>query len=134
MAPKRKAAAATASKAAASAPKKAKAAKIEKAIEAAPAAAGSSDGKNLSLIIEAWANKLEKALKEAVPDSVVVINPEKPRKGCFEVRDADSTKTYVSLLVRPTLPAASTDMPRPFTKLKALDIEALAQEIADGTA
>ncbi len=54
MAPKRKAAAATASKAAASAPKKAKAAKVDKAIEAAPSNTGSSDGKNLSLIIEAW--------------------------------------------------------------------------------
>ncbi|KAK9904996.1 hypothetical protein WJX75_007389 [Coccomyxa subellipsoidea] len=74
-------------------------------------------------LVSCRATKLEKALKEAVPGSVVVINPEKPRKGCFEVRDADGTKTYVSLL----------DMPRPFTKLKALDIEALAQEIADGS-
>lgn len=49
---------------------------------------------------------------------VASINPEKPRKGCFEVRDAAGTK-YVSLL----------DMPRPFTKLKALDVEGLAASI-----
>lgn len=51
---------------------------------------------------------------------MVSINPEKPRKGCFEVRDTEGGKTYVSLL----------DMPRPFTKLKALDIDELAKEIA----
>ncbi|CAL8464287.1 g3822 [Coccomyxa elongata] len=70
------------------------------------------------------ATKLEKALKEALPDAVVSVNPEKPRKGCFEVRDADGGKTYVSLL----------DMPRPFTKLKALDIDELAKEIAGASA
>lgn len=49
------------------------------------------------------------------------INPEKPRKGCFEVRGPGG-KVFVSLL----------DMPRPFTKLKALDIEALAKEVVAG--
>lgn len=48
----------------------------------------------------------------------VSINTEKPRKGAFEVRCGG--QTFVSLL----------DMPRPFTKLKALDIEAIAEEIA----
>lgn len=54
MAPKRKAAAVTTAKASTSTVKKAKAAKVEKTPDVAPAAAGSSDGKNLSLIIEAW--------------------------------------------------------------------------------
>ena len=41
----------------------------------------------------------------------VTINPEKPRKGCFEVRvNGDAV---LSLM----------DMPRPFTKLKALDFD-----------
>lgn len=55
---------------------------------------------------------------EAAPAATVSINPDKPRKGCFEVRGGG--KTFVSLL----------DMPRPFTKLKALDIDALAAEVA----
>jgi len=59
-------------------------------------------------------------LKEAVKDLEVSVNPDKPRKGCFEVREADG-KTFVSLL----------DMPRPFTKLKALEVEKLAEEIAE---
>ncbi|KAL6748002.1 Seleno protein H [Haematococcus lacustris] len=87
----------------------------------APAAAeGASAGR--SLVIEAWyvgATKLEKLLKEALPGVVVSINPDKPRKGCFEVREGEDVK-HVSLL----------DMPRPFTKLKELDLEALAADIA----
>ncbi|KAK9837337.1 hypothetical protein WJX81_007378 [Elliptochloris bilobata] len=59
----------------------------------------------------------------ANPDLVVSVNPVKPRKGCFEVRDA-SGKMYVSLL----------DLPRPFTKLKALDLDELAATIAAGSA
>ena len=84
-----------------------------------------------------------------------------PRKGCFEVRAADGTSTYVSLLVRanPTCPLRFTppgshslltqgciavlcsgersyvllqDMPRPFTKLKALDLDELATQIVEG--
>jgi len=66
---------------------------------------------------------LDKALKEAAPDAEVSINPEKPRKGCFEVRTADGTKTYVSLL----------SMPRPFTKLKELDMDELAKVILGNT-
>ncbi|CAI5463378.1 unnamed protein product [Closterium sp. Yama58-4] len=42
-----------------------------------------------------------------------------PRKGCFEVRLADGSSTFISLL----------SMPRPFGKLKALDIDAEAEKI-----
>lgn len=48
-----------------------------------------------------------------------LLRASQPRKGCFEVRDESGT-TYISLL----------DMPRPFTKLKAVDFEELAAEIA----
>lgn len=48
------------------------------------------------------------------------INPEKPRKGCFEVRSTDGSKVYVSL----------TDMPRPFKPLRELDMEELAGQVA----
>jgi len=47
----------------------------------------------------------------------VSINPEKPRKGCFEIRVKD--QKVISLL----------DMPRPFTKLKALDMEDTAAKV-----
>jgi hypothetical protein len=49
--------------------------------------------------------------------SAVLINPEKPRKGCFEVRVGD--EVVLSLL----------DMPRPFPKLKALDMDAVAADV-----
>ncbi|GLC55987.1 hypothetical protein PLESTB_001052200 [Pleodorina starrii] len=109
MAPKRKAAGEAKAE-------KAPAKKQTKKEETATLDAASAKG----IVIEAWATKLEKLLKEALPGTDVSINPEKPRKGCFEVRGPDG-KVFVSLL----------DMPRPFTKLKALDVEALATEIAD---
>ncbi|KAF5830216.1 hypothetical protein DUNSADRAFT_14878 [Dunaliella salina] len=62
------------------------------------------------------ATKLQKLLSEKGIQST--INPEKPRKGWFEVRGGD--KVHVSL----------QDMPRPFTKLKELDIDKLAADIA----
>ena len=34
-----------------------------------------------------------------VPGIAISINPDKPRKGCFEIRSADGTATFVSLLV-----------------------------------
>ena len=45
------------------------------------------------------------------------INPEKPRKGCFEVRVGG--EPILSLL----------DMPRPFPKLKALVMEDVAEDV-----
>jgi len=64
--------------------------------------------------------KVERALAAALGDAVEVrVNPERPRKGCFEVRSGD--KVLLSLL----------DMPRPFTALKALDMDAEAQKIAE---
>ena len=55
---------------------------------------------------------MESYIKVAkVPGASVSVNPEKPRKGCFEVRVGG--KPVLSLL----------DMPRPFGKLKALDMD-----------
>lgn len=60
---------------------------------------------------------LEKFIKAAVPGAKVVINSEKPRKGCFEV--TANGAVVLSL----------TDMTRPFTKLKALDMESVAADV-----
>lgn len=50
-----------------------------------------------------------------------MINGEKPRKGSFVVADG-AGNTYVELL----------GMARPFAKLKALDMDKLAEEIIGG--
>lgn len=53
-------------------------------------------------------------------DSVdVTINKEKPRKGAFVVTVVGADKPVVQLL----------DMPRPFSKLKALTIEDVASDV-----
>lgn len=62
--------------------------------------------------------KIQEALKEAFPDIVVTINPEKPRRGCFEIREKDG-QTFISLL----------NMTRPFQKMKDLDMEEVAADI-----
>jgi len=49
----------------------------------------------------------------------VEINPEKPRKGAFEIRVEGKDEPVLSLL----------DMPRPFTKLKALDMDEVAADV-----
>ena len=56
-------------------------------------------------------------MKAGFPGAKVVINEEKPRKGCFEV--TVNGATALSLL----------DMPRPFGKLKALDMEEVAADV-----
>lgn len=59
---------------------------------------------------------IEKAVKAA--GLKIQINPEKPRKGAFVVT-SPSGKVLLELL----------DMPRPFTKLKALDMAAESAKI-----
>ncbi|KAL2517078.1 Uncharacterized protein Adt_13325 [Abeliophyllum distichum] len=61
-------------------------------------------------------NGLEKGL-EGVN---VVVNPEKPRRGCFEIRE-EGGDIFVSLL----------DMKRPFTPMKALDMEKVISDIIE---
>ncbi|KAL2544053.1 selenoprotein H-like [Forsythia ovata] len=61
-------------------------------------------------------NGLEKGL-EGVN---VVVNPEKPRRGCFEIRE-EGGEIFVSLL----------DMKRPFAPMKALDMEKVISDIIE---
>ena len=56
-------------------------------------------------------------MKAGYPGATVVVNAEKPRKGCFEV--TVNGDVALSLL----------DMPRPFAKLKALDMEQVANDV-----
>lgn len=62
---------------------------------------------------------LEKGLDGGVN---VVLNPEKPRRGCFEVREeGESGEKFISLL----------DMKRPFTPMKDLDMDEVVSDILD---
>ncbi|GAB4823167.1 hypothetical protein N2152v2_010213, partial [Parachlorella kessleri] len=110
MAPKRKAGG--------TAPSTAKASK--KAKDEALQATDSPKDSPVTITVEACnAAELEKLLLEQAQDVAVQVNAEKPRKGTFEVRHGD--KTYVSLQA----------MPRPFKKLRELDLEALVAELVD---
>eukprot|EP01038_Epipyxis_sp_PR26KG_P007683 gene7683-10453_t len=61
--------------------------------------------------------KVEKALKDAGFE--VTINPNKPRKGAFVITVEGQEKSTIELL----------NMPRPFAKLKALDIDSIISSI-----
>eukprot|EP00315_Gephyrocapsa_oceanica_P041416 CAMPEP_0185474512 /NCGR_PEP_ID=MMETSP1366-20130426/2060_1 /TAXON_ID=38817 /ORGANISM="Gephyrocapsa oceanica, Strain RCC1303" /LENGTH=117 /DNA_ID=CAMNT_0028081403 /DNA_START=83 /DNA_END=436 /DNA_ORIENTATION=+ len=104
--------------------KKAPAKKAPAKAPAAKAASASAGGSDVTIEalqelrrIQDAAAKVDALVKAAVPGACVTINAEKPRKGCFEVK-ANGT-TVVSL----------TDMPRPFTKLKALDMDEVAADV-----
>jgi len=62
---------------------------------------------------------VEKLVKAAVPKATVVINEERPRKGSF------------SIVVKGEVLVNLESMPRPFTKLKSLDMESLADQIIE---
>ncbi|RWR82616.1 selenoprotein H [Cinnamomum micranthum f. kanehirae] len=64
------------------------------------------------------ASQVKEGLEKGVPGVTVTINPEKPRKGCFEVRTG-SGNTFISLL----------NMPRPFKKMKDLDMDEVIEDI-----
>ena len=61
----------------------------------------------------------EHLLQPGKPGSVVTVNADKPRKGAFVVRVGE--ETVVSLLA----------LPRPFTKLRELDMEATAAKVLE---
>ena len=63
------------------------------------------------------AAKIEKALKEA--GYTVTINASKPRKGAFVITREGEVSPLLELL----------DMPRPFTRLKTLDLEKVIEDI-----
>lgn len=64
---------------------------------------------------------LEKALTDG--DGVnVILNPEKPRRGCFEIREeGENGEKFISLL----------NMVRPFTAMKALDMDQVVADIIE---
>lgn len=64
------------------------------------------------------AAKVQTGLTKSIPGIEVLINPDKPRKGCFEVRGKEGN-IYLSLL----------GMPRPFTKLKSMDMDKAIEDI-----
>ncbi|CAA7015234.1 unnamed protein product [Microthlaspi erraticum] len=62
--------------------------------------------------------QVKEGLEGAVPGVTVTLNPEKPRRGCFEIRK-EGGETFISLL----------EMKRPFAPMKALDMEEVIEEI-----
>ncbi|OVA18997.1 hypothetical protein BVC80_8709g5 [Macleaya cordata] len=58
------------------------------------------------------ADKVKNGLENGVNGIKVLINPEKPRRGCFEVRE-EGGEAFITLL----------DLKRPFKKLKDLDMD-----------
>ncbi|MCE3215369.1 hypothetical protein HAX54_002106 [Datura stramonium] len=66
--------------------------------------------------------KVKEELENGVPGLEVRVNPEKPRRGCFEIRvDGENGEKFVSLL----------DMKRPFGPMKALDMDKVISEIIE---
>ncbi|XP_027083403.1 uncharacterized protein [Coffea arabica] len=62
---------------------------------------------------------LEKGLDGGVN---VILNPEKPRRGCFEIREeGENGEKFISLL----------EMKRPFTPMKALDMDKVVSDILE---
>ncbi len=68
-------------------------------------------------VFKTRAGKVEKALRDA--GYKVVVNKEKPRKGSFVVTIAGKDTPLIELL----------DMPRPFKKLRELDLDAVLSSL-----
>ncbi|AEC07578.1 unnamed protein product [Arabidopsis thaliana] len=66
------------------------------------------------------ANEVKEGLEEAVPGIIVTVNPDKPRRGCFEIRE-EGGETFISLLA----------MKRPFTPMKELNMEEVIADIVE---
>ncbi|MED6183039.1 hypothetical protein PIB30_034261 [Stylosanthes scabra] len=66
------------------------------------------------------ANLVKEGLEKRQPGITVILNPEKPRRGCFEIRE-EGGKKFISLL----------DMKRPFKPMKDLDMEKVISDIAE---
>ncbi|XP_019171147.1 PREDICTED: selenoprotein H-like [Ipomoea nil] len=63
---------------------------------------------------------VKEGLEKGVAGVNVVVNPEKPRRGCFEIREENGEK-FISLL----------DMKRPFAPMKALDMDKVVSDIVE---
>eukprot|EP00262_Sarcandra_glabra_P014210 TRINITY_DN409_c0_g8_i1.p1 TRINITY_DN409_c0_g8~~TRINITY_DN409_c0_g8_i1.p1 ORF type:complete len:211 (-),score=40.58 TRINITY_DN409_c0_g8_i1:5-553(-) len=66
------------------------------------------------------ATKVKNGLENGVPGINVLINPESPRTGCFEIRE-EGGEIFISLL----------DMSRPFKKMKDLDMDKVISDIIE---
>ncbi|CAN6338257.1 unnamed protein product [Urochloa humidicola] len=66
------------------------------------------------------AQKVKEDLESSVPGVSVIINPQKPRRGCLEIRE-EGGEVFISLL----------NMPRPFTPMKKLDMDEVIKDIAN---
>ncbi|KAL0726573.1 hypothetical protein Bca4012_022666 [Brassica carinata] len=62
--------------------------------------------------------QVKEGLEGAVPGVTVTLNPDKPRRGCFEIRE-EGGETFISLL----------EMKRPFAPMKALNMEEVIEDI-----
>ncbi|RLN29348.1 hypothetical protein C2845_PM05G18500 [Panicum miliaceum] len=65
------------------------------------------------------AQKVKEDLENSVPGVSVIINPQKPRRGCLEIRE-EGGEVFISLL----------NMPRPFTPMRKLDMDEVIKDIA----
>ncbi|XP_039839332.1 selenoprotein H-like [Panicum virgatum] len=102
----------------------------KEAEEAAPAEENEGDAvaEGKRVIVEACtqcrqfkirAQKVKEDLENSVPGVSVIINPQKPRRGCLEIRE-EGGEVFISLL----------NMPRPFTPMKKLDMDEVIKDIA----
>ncbi|XP_014503958.1 selenoprotein H [Vigna radiata var. radiata] len=66
------------------------------------------------------ANLVKERLEKADCGVNVILNPEKPRRGCFEIRQ-EGGKKFISLL----------DMKRPFKPMRDLDMDKVISDIID---
>ncbi|KAF2283540.1 hypothetical protein GH714_011910 [Hevea brasiliensis] len=64
--------------------------------------------------------QVKNGLENAVPGINVLLNPDKPRRGCFEIWEEGGEK-FISVL----------DMNRPFKPMKDLDMEKVISDIID---
>ncbi|CAH9086348.1 unnamed protein product [Cuscuta europaea] len=64
--------------------------------------------------------RVKEGLEKAIPGVKVVVNPEKPRRGCFEVREENGEK-FISLL----------GLKRPFQPMKNLDMDEVISGIIE---
>nr|GLL45175.1 selenoprotein H-like [Ipomoea trifida] len=109
-------------------PKKTAAAAPKEVKAALPAAEeGVGDGKTIVIehckqcnSFKTRALTVKEGLEKGVAGVNVVVNPEKPRRGCFEIREENGEK-FISLL----------DMKRPFAPMKALDMDKVVSDIID---
>ncbi|KAK7293545.1 hypothetical protein RJT34_16413 [Clitoria ternatea] len=66
------------------------------------------------------ANLVKEGLEKAGCGVTVILNPEKPRRGCFEIRQ-ERGKKFITLL----------DLKRPFKPMKDLDMDKVISDIVD---